>query len=90
MAQALFSGTRARGAINFIRAIAETTEMESDRKRDLDETFTQILAINSLRDFVVHNVCGSEQEFEEEDPSRRYVSNAMRSSMKSKTKTYAF
>ena len=43
VAQALFSGTRARRAINFIRAIAENTEMESDRKRDLDEKFTQTL-----------------------------------------------
>lgn len=88
VARALFSGTRARAAMNFIGAIAENTEMELDRRRDLEETFRQISAINSLRDFVVHNVSGSEQEFEDSDPSRRYVSDALRSSRKSKSKTY--
>lgn len=88
VAQALFSGTRARNAINFIRAIAENTDMEPSRVQDLEEVFTQVLAINSLRDFVVHNVDGSEQEFEDLDPSKRYVSDALRSSRKSKSKTY--
>ncbi|MGY4828202.1 hypothetical protein ACVNIS_06470 [Sphaerotilaceae bacterium SBD11-9] len=88
VAQALFSGTRARNAINFIRAIAANTELEPSRKEDLEETFTQVLAINSLRDFVVHNVDGSEQSFEEADPSTRYVTDALRSSRKSKSKTY--
>src|SRR6185369_4004974 len=72
VAQALFSGTRARSAINFIRAIAENTDMEPSRVQDIEEVFTQVLAINSLRDFVVHNVDGSEQEFEDFDPSKRY------------------
>jgi len=88
VAQALFSGTRARNAINFIRAIADNTEMDPDRKHDLEATFSQILAINSLRDFVVHNINGSEQVFEDTDPSTRYVTDALRSSRKSKSKTY--
>ena len=88
VAQALFSGTRARGAINFIRAIADNTNMEPDRMRDLDEIFSQVLAINSLRDFVVHNVDGSEQVSEAADPSTRYVTDALRASRKSKSKTY--
>lgn len=88
VAQALFSGTRARNAINFIRAIAENTDMEAPRVLDLEEVFTQVLAINSLRDFVVHNVDGSKQEFEDWDTGNRYVSDALRSSRKSKSKTY--
>lgn len=88
VAQAIFSGTRARNAINFIRAIAENTEMESSRVQDLEDVFVQVLAINSLRDFVVHNVDGSGQEFEGWDPTKRYVSNALRSSRKSKAKSY--
>lgn len=88
VAQALFSGTRARSAINFIRAIAENTEMDKSRVQDLEATFTQILPINSLRDFVVHNVDGSEQEFEDWDPSKRYVTDALRTSRRSKAKTY--
>lgn len=88
VAQAIFSGTRARTAINFIRAIAENTEMEPARLKDLDEVFTQVVAINALRDFVVHNVDGSEQEFEDWDPSKRYVTDDLRASRKSKSKTY--
>lgn len=88
VAQALFSGTRARNAINFVRAIADNTGMEPRRRQDLEEIFSQVLAINSLRDFVVHNVDGSEQEFEDSDPSMRYVTDALRSSRKSKSKTY--
>ena len=55
--------------------MSENTDMEKSRAADLEETFTQILAINSLRDFVVHNVDGSEQEFEDWDPSKRYVTD---------------
>lgn len=88
VAQALFSGTRARNAINFIRAIAENTDMEPQRLHDLEEIFIQVLSINSLRDFVVHNVDGSEQEFEDWDPGKRYVSDEFRVSRKSKAKTY--
>jgi hypothetical protein len=62
--------------------------MEATRVLDLEEVFTQVLAINSLRDFVVHNVDGSEQEFEDWDPGTRYVCDALRSSRKSKSKTY--
>lgn len=88
VAQALFSGTRARSAINFIRAIAENTKMDRNRIADLEDIFTQVLAINSLRDFVVHNVDDSEQEFDDSDPSKRYVSDALRTSRRSKAKTY--
>ena len=88
VAQAIFSGTRARSAVNFLRAIAENTDMEPSRAQDLEEVFSQVLAINSLRDFVVHNVDGSEQEFEDWDPTKRYVSDALRSSRKKRAKTY--
>ncbi len=88
VAQALFSGTRARQAITFIEAIAENVAMEEPRLRDLQEVFAQIRAINTLRDFVVHNVDGSEQHFEDSDPTTRYVSDASRASRTSKTRTY--
>lgn len=88
VAQALFSGTRARSAINFVLAIAENTKMEAARKEDLEDIFRQIQAINTLRDFIVHHVDGSEQEFAEADPSKRYVSDAIRSSRRSKVKVY--
>ena len=85
--RALFSGTRARNAIAFIRAIADNTAMDSARRGDLEDIFAQIGAINSMRDFIVHNVDGSRQEFEPSDPQQRYVSDEIRSSRKSKVKT---
>jgi hypothetical protein len=88
VAQALFSGTRARAAMNFVRAIAENTDLEPERRADLDDIFKQVQAINTLRDFVVHHVNGSEQEFEDSDPTKRYVSDAVRTSRRSKVKTY--
>jgi hypothetical protein len=88
VAQALFSGTRARQAMAFIDAIAENVALEDERKQDLQEVFAQIKAINTLRDFVVHNVDGSEQEFEDEDPTTRYVSDSLRASRRTKTRTY--
>jgi hypothetical protein len=88
VAQALFSGTRARSAIQFIRAIADNTDLDRARVDDLEEVFSQILAINALRDFVVHNVDGSQTEFEDWDPSKRYVSDALRVSRAKKAKTY--
>ncbi len=88
IAQALFSGTRARSAVNFIRAIAANTAMETSRVQDLEEIFAQVLAINSLRDFVVHNVNGSEQTYEAVDPGRRYITDSIRTSRVAKAKTY--
>jgi len=88
VAKAIFSGTRARAAMAFIRAIAENTDLDVARRQDLEEVFAQIQAINTLRDFVVHNVDGSEQSFEDADPTTRYISDALRSSRSSKTRTY--
>ena len=86
--RAVFSGTRARTAVGFVRAIADNTLIEAERKTDLEEIFTQVLAINSMRDFVVHNVDGSQQDFEPADPTRRYVTDELRVSRKAKIKTY--
>lgn len=88
VARALFSGTRARTAINFIRAIAENTAMDDPRKADLEETFTHILNINTFRDFVVHHTEGSMFEFEDADPTKRYITDKLRVSRESKTRTY--
>jgi hypothetical protein len=84
--RALFSGTRARAAMAFIEAIAENTNMEPARRQDLQEIFVQVAAINQMRDFVVHHVDGSEQEFEEDNPRERVVSDALRVSRKKKAK----
>jgi hypothetical protein len=88
VARALFSGTRARAAINFIRAIAENTAMDELRRADLEETFKHILDINAFRDFIVHHTDGSMFEFEDTDPTKRYISDKLRVSRESKTRTY--
>ena len=76
--RALFSGTRARASIAFIRAIADNTNMEPARRADLEEIFEQVGAINQTRDFVVHHVNGSEQEFEEDNPRERVDTDLLR------------
>ncbi|PZP32003.1 MAG: hypothetical protein DI603_11110 [Roseateles depolymerans] len=88
VAKALFSGTRARAAIQFIRAIAENTDMSRKRVDDFDEIFRKIGEINTFRDFVVHHVDGSAFEFEDSDPTKRYVSDHLRASRLARTKTY--
>jgi hypothetical protein len=76
--RAVFSGSRASAMIKFILAIAENTAMEQGRRADLEEIFAQVSAVNSMRDFVVHHVDGSEQEFEEEKPSERVLADELR------------
>lgn len=88
VAKALFSGTRARVAIKFIQSIAENTDVSKERVDDLEETFRKIVEINTFRDFLVHHVDGSIFEFEDSDPTKRYVSDHLRASRVAKTKTY--
>lgn len=88
VAKALFSGTRARPAINLIRAIADNTGTDDQRVNDFEDVFRKILEINTFRDFVVHHVDGSVFEFEDTDPSRRYISDQLRANRDAKTRTY--
>ena len=84
--RAIFSGTRASTMINFLKAIADNTNMEETRKSDLDDIFSHISAINSMRDFVVHHVDGSRQEFELENPRERVLTDSRRVSRTKNTK----
>lgn len=84
--RAIFSGTRASTMINFLRAIADNTNMEETRKSDLDDIFSHISAINSMRDFIVHHVDGSRQEFELENPRERVLTDSRRVSRTKNTK----
>lgn len=85
--RALFSGTRASAALKVIDAIADNEAMEMARRSDLTEIFGQVKAINTMRDFVVHHVDGSEQEFEAENPSERVLSDSVRASRFAKVKS---
>lgn len=84
--RALFSGTRARAAIAFIDAIADNTNMDSARRDDLRQIFAQIATLNQMRDFVIHNVDGSEQRFKDDNPSERLLSDVTRVSRKKNAK----
>ena len=84
--RAIFSGTRAKAAMTFMRAIADNTEMEAPRRADLEAIFAQVTAINTMRDFVVHHVDGSEQAFEDDNPAERVLTDELRASRKKNAK----
>lgn len=73
--RALFSGTRARGAIDAILSIAHNVKLEEGRVKDLEEIFRVIKSINTMRDFLVHHIDGSMIESDDNDPRRRKVSS---------------
>jgi len=72
VARALFSGTRAKGMIDFIRSIAHNSAMPTERRNDLEYVFTQLTAINSMRDHLVHH---SSNSYSFNDPKKRIVAN---------------
>ena len=72
--RALFSGTRARSMVDFIRSIAHNTSMDHDRKEDLEYVFAQMVIINKMRDHLVHYTSSS-YSYRAEEPQKRVVAN---------------
>lgn len=72
IARALFSGTKTRGMIDFIRSIAHNSAMHADRRDDLEHVFVQLAAINTMRDHLVHHASDS---YSFKDPKKRIVAN---------------
>jgi hypothetical protein len=72
ISRALFSGTRAKGMIDFIRSIAHNSAMSADRRDDLEHVFVQFAAINTMRDHIVHHASDS---YSCDDPKKRIVAN---------------
>jgi hypothetical protein len=54
VARALFSGTRAEAAKQYITRIADATDLDSEVKADLKYVFDQLGVINSTRNDIVH------------------------------------
>jgi len=54
VARATFSGMRAKGMMDTIRAIAHNTKLDPARLTDLEFVFAQLASINTTRDQVVH------------------------------------
>lgn len=77
VSRAIFSGARASGMVNFIKAIAHNTGVTGDRKRDLDYVFPQIGHINKVRDMLAHYATSS-HGFDPDDPGLRAWSNSRR------------
>lgn len=73
VARAIFSGTRAKGMIDFIRSIAHNGAIDQDRRTDLEHVFAQMVVINTMRDHVLHHVSDN---FSFGDPSSRIVANS--------------
>jgi hypothetical protein len=59
-AQAVFSGVRTEGAMQFINRIAAAEEWNTYRREELQYVFTQLGLINKLRNNILHY--GAEQE----------------------------
>jgi hypothetical protein len=72
VARALFSGTRAKAMMDFIKSIAHNTAMASDRREDIDYAFSQLSAINAMRDHLVHH---ASDNYSFDDPKKRIVAN---------------
>ena len=85
--RALFSGTRARTAVNQISAITHNKSIGEDRAGDLKDIFEVINGINTMRDFIVHHVDGSMIESDDDDPRRRKLSDEHAASRIGKGKT---
>lgn len=88
VARALFSGTRAKTAMNLIGSIAHNINLDPARLSDLEEVFPVISSINTMRDFMVHHVDGSMIEYDDRDPRFRKLSSVDTSSRQGKGKAY--
>jgi hypothetical protein len=65
VARSIFSGTRAKNMIDYMRAIMHNTHMSESRKSDLEFVFCQISAINTTRDRVMHFSSGTWWKWDE-------------------------
>lgn len=87
VARALFSGTRAKGAIAFINSIAHNLRIEDSRAQDLKDIFEVVASINNMRDFIVHHIDGSMIESNDDDPRSRKLSDEHAASRMGKVRT---
>lgn len=88
VARALFSGTRARVAMDMIESIANNTNLDAERANDLNEVFSVVRSLNTMRDFLVHHVDGSMIESSDDNPRLRKLSNFDSVSRPTKGKTF--
>ncbi len=57
--RAIFSGTRAKAMIDFMRNVIHNEGMPENRASDLEHVFAQMVLINTMRDHLIHHVSDS-------------------------------
>ena len=70
--RALFSGSRMRAMMDFIRSIHHNSPLPKDRMDDLEHVFPQIQTINNMRDHLAHH---STSSYSFSKPTHRVVAN---------------
>lgn len=88
VARAIFSGTRAKGMIDYLKGIIHNAQIPQDRREDLEHIFPQLGAIGTMRDHLAHHASDS-YNFAEDEPEKRIISNAERVSRYGKEKANA-
>jgi hypothetical protein len=80
VARAIFSGTRARQMIDFIRNIHHNTDAADAVSDDFQDISIHLNAINDVRDKVVHHTLAGVWSWGEEGVAARHISNLARAS----------
>lgn len=75
--RAIFGGCRARDMIKYLKNIAHNIKLSEDRLNDLTYVFSQMNAINELRDQLVHHSTNS-YAFPIDNPKQRILTNSYR------------
>jgi hypothetical protein len=76
--RSLLSGARASALAGFLRALCENTNVDRVRRDDLERCLSQLAAINTFRDRVVHSASGNSIGYADDKMTTRLVSNAQR------------
>lgn len=75
--RALFSGERVDGMVAAISSIMENTNAPEDRRSDLEHVLPHFVAINTMRNHIIHYVSNSFSY--KDDPTKRIVADKRKS-----------
>jgi hypothetical protein len=78
IARAIFSGTRARVMCDYLSNIAESIDIGAERKADFADLLPHIKAMNTMRDWIIHNASASEVVTSTRAETKRAISNKQR------------
>lgn len=75
VARAIFSGTRARVMMEYLKNIAHNTGLDKDRREDLDAVLGHIGSLNKMRDWLIHHASASEIVIHPKATPKRLLTN---------------